>query len=84
MSKPSNHPTKMGHVTPGGGTPAREQPIHRYGGPTLGGGTPTSADTSILGGTSTQKYFSNMTFIIPNDILVAYMIIKSFFIYLLC
>ena len=41
----------MGHVTPGGETPAREQPVHRDGGPTLGGGNPTSA------GTSTQKVF---------------------------
>lgn len=45
----------MGHVTPVGGTPAREQPVHRDGRPTLGGGTPTSAGTSIPGGTSTQK-----------------------------
>jgi len=47
----------MGHVTPGGGTPAREQPVNRDGGPTLGRGTPTSAGNSISGGTSTQKVF---------------------------
>ena len=47
----------MGHVTPRGGTPAREQPVHRDGGRTLGGGNPTSAGTSIPGGTSTQKVF---------------------------
>jgi len=53
LSNPSNHPTKMGNVTPGGGTPAREQPINRDGGPTLGGETPTLVSTSIPGGTST-------------------------------
>ena len=47
----------MGNVTPGGGTPAREQPINRDGGPTLGGETPTLVSTSIPGGTSTQKVF---------------------------
>ena len=47
----------MGHFTPGGGTPAREQPVNDDGRPTLGEGTPTLAGTSIQGGTLNQKVF---------------------------
>ena len=47
----------MGHVTLGEGTLACEQPVNRDGGSTPVGGTPTSAGTSIPGGTSTQKVF---------------------------
>ena len=74
----------MEHLTPSGGTSAREQAVNGDGRPTPGEGTPTLVGTSIQGDTSNQKVFLKYEVCMLNDMPVAYMIIRYLFIYFLC
>ena len=60
MIKPSNYPTKIQHLTHGGGTPICEQLVNGGGRPNLqlkGNENSTLASTSMHGSTSNQKVF---------------------------